>query len=195
MPPSPEQESASSAASLTELLRAAHGGDRDAAERAYRVLYPELCKIARSRLRSHQAATLLDTQALVLESYVHLIGVDGSTFDDRRHFYTYAAQVMRRIVIDFARRKQAARHGGGQARVTLNTDLAAPDNESAAVLDVERTLLALERLDPPLAQVVEMRFFGGYGDAEIAEALGVTERTVRRYWDKARMFMLARFTD
>jgi len=186
LPPSPQ---------FTELLRAAHDGDRDAAERAYRVLYPELCKIARARLRGHQAATLLDTQALVLESYVHLIGVDGSTFDDRRHFYAYAAQVMRRIVIDYARRKQAARHGGGQARVTLNTDVADAGDDSAAVLDVERTLLALERLDAPLARVVEMRFFGGYADAEIAEALGVTERTVRRYWDKARMFMLARFAD
>ncbi len=195
MPPPPEPESTPSGASLTELLRAAHGGDREAAERAYRVLYPELCKIARARLRGHQAPTLLDTQGLVLESYVHLIGVDGSTFDDRRHFYTYAAQVMRRIVIDFARRKQAARHGGGLARVTLNTDVASTDDETASVLDVERTLLALERLDPPIAQVVEMRFFGGYGDAEIAEALGVTERTVRRYWDKARMFMLARFGD
>jgi len=195
MAPTPEPAPPASAASLTELLRAAHGGDREAAERAYRVLYPELCKIARARLRGHQAATLLDTQALVIESYVHLIGVDGSTFDDRRHFYTYAAQVMRRIVIDFARRKQAARHGGDLARVTLNTELPGTEAESATVLDVERTLVALERLDPPIALVVEMRFFGGYTDAEIAEALGVTERTVRRYWDKARMFMLARFTD
>jgi RNA polymerase sigma factor (TIGR02999 family) len=186
---------ATSAASLTQLLRAAHDGDRAAAERAYRVLYPELCKIARARLRGHQRGTLLDTEGLVLESYLHLVGVEGSEFDDRRHFYAYAAKVMRRIVIDFARRRQAARHGGDLARVTLQTDAGGTDDQSDAVLDVERSLAALERLDPAIAQVVEMRFFGGYADAEIAEALGVTERTVRRYWDKARMVMRAGFGD
>jgi RNA polymerase sigma factor (TIGR02999 family) len=176
--------------SLTELLRAAHAGDRVAADSAYRVLYPELCKIARARLRVNRPDTLLDTEALVLESYLHMVGVDGAAFESRRHFYAYAAKVMRHIVIDFARRNHAARHGADFARVTLGTDLAASEVESASVLDVERALLALEALDADLAQVVEMRYFGGYGDAEIATALAVTERTVRRYWDKARMFML-----
>jgi RNA polymerase sigma factor (TIGR02999 family) len=176
--------------SLTELLRAAHAGDRGAADNAYRVLYPELCKIARARLRVNRPDTLLDTEALVLESYLHMVGVDGAAFESRRHFYAYAAKVMRHIVIDFARRNQAARHGADFVRVTLGTDLAASEVESASVLDVERALLALEALDNELSQVVEMRYFGGYGDAEIATALAVTERTVRRYWDKARMFML-----
>ncbi len=180
----------SPAQSLTELLRAAHSGDRAAADSAYRVLYPELCKIARARLRVNKPNTLLDTKALVLESYLHLVGVDGSAFESRQHFYAYAAKVMRRIVIDFARRHQAQRHGGGLARVTLGSDLASNEVESASVLDVERALTALEALDPNLAQVVEMRYFGGYGDSEIATALAVTERTVGRYWDKARMFML-----
>ena len=193
MDPTHADAPTTSAASLTQLLRAAHDGDRSAAERAYRVLYPELCKIARARLRGHQRGTLLDTEGLVLESYLHLVGVAGSEFDDRRHFYAYAAKVMRRIVIDFARRRQAARHGGELARVTLHTDAGGADDQSEAVLDVERSLAALERLDPAIAQVVEMRFFGGYADAEIAEALGVTERTVRRYWDKARMVMRVGF--
>jgi RNA polymerase sigma factor (TIGR02999 family) len=176
--------------SLTELLRAAHSGDRAAADRAYRVLYPELCRIARARLRVNRPDTLLDTEALVLESYLHMVDVDGAAFESRRHFYAYAAKVMRHIVIDFARRHQAERHGRDFARVTLGTDLAASEVESASVLDVERALKALEALDTELSQVVEMRYFGGYDDAEIATALEVTERTVRRYWDKARMFML-----
>jgi RNA polymerase sigma factor (TIGR02999 family) len=149
-----------------------------------------LRRIARARLRVSRADTLLDTESLVLESYLRMVNVDGDAFESRRHFYAYAAKVMRHIVIDFARRDHAARHGGDLDRVTLATDLAAGDVESASVLDVERALLALEALDADLSQVVEMRYFGGYDDAEIATALGVNERTVRRYWDKARMFML-----
>src|SRR4051812_40627787 len=164
MSPASDAAGSPSPQSLTELLRAAHCGDRIAADSAYRVLYPELCKIARARLRVNQPNTLLDTEALVLESYLHLVGVDGAAFESRQHFYAYAAKVMRRIVIDFARRQQAQRHGGGAAHVTLGTDLASSEVESANVLDVERALNALEALDPNLAQVVEMRYFGGYGD-------------------------------
>ena len=180
--------------SLTELLRSAHQGDREAADRAYRVLYPELCKIARAHLRVHQPETLLDTQGLVFESYLKLVNVDGSRFENRRHFYAYAAKVMRHIVIDFAVRKQAKRRGGDLAQVTLSTGISGIEHDVGSVLDVERTLLALERLDPASAEVVEMRYFGGYSDQEIATALGITDRTVRRYWDKARLFMLAQMT-
>jgi RNA polymerase sigma factor (TIGR02999 family) len=176
---------------LTELLRSAHQGDRLAAERAYRVLYPELCKIARAHLRMHRPETLLDTQGLVFESYLNLVHVDGARFESRHHFYAYAAKVMRRIVIDFARRKQAKRRTGGQPAVTLTDDIAAIEFDVASVLDVENSLQALERLDPLSAEVVEMRYYGGYSDDEIATALGTTDRTVRRYWEKARLFLLA----
>jgi RNA polymerase sigma factor (TIGR02999 family) len=179
--------------SLTELLRSAHSGDRNAAQIAYRVLYPELCKIARAHLRIHQPDTLLDTQGLVFESYLNLVSVDGAQFESRRHFYAYAAKVMRRIVIDFSRRKQAQRHGGGAADVMLTTGIAELEQDIGSVLDVERALLELEKFDATGADIVEMRYFGGYSDVEIAEALGITDRTVRRHWDKARLFLLARF--
>ncbi|MBS0579166.1 MAG: sigma-70 family RNA polymerase sigma factor [Proteobacteria bacterium] len=177
--------------SLTEQLRAAHGGDRAAAERAYRMLYPELCKIARAHLRAHRRDTLLDTRVLVLEGYLNLAKVDGALFENRRHFYAYAAKVMRRIVIDFARRRQSQRHGGGAMEQLLTTSVEAMETDIGSVLDVERLLAELEGIEPLAADIVEMRYFGGYSDAEIAEALGVTDRTVRRHWEKARLFMLA----
>ncbi len=178
-------------ASLTALLRAAHGGNREAAERAYRLLYPELCKIARGHLRSNRPDTLLDTEGLVFESYLNLAKIDGEVFENRRHFYVYAAKVMRHIVIDFSRRRQAKRHGSGAAEVELTTGIAEIEKDIGSVLDVERMLKQLERLEPTAAGVVELRYFGGYSDREIAEALSVTDRTVRRHWDKARLFMLA----
>ena len=175
---------------LTISLRAAHGGDREAANRAYTALYPELVKIARARLRAHQPNTLLDTEALVHESFMRFVSADKLGIADRHHFFAYAAKVMRNIVIDFARRRQAERRGGADARITLRTDLPDAVRDEASVLDVDDALQKLEALDPTLARVVEMRYFGGYSDVQIAAALEITDRTVRRHWDKARAFIL-----
>ncbi len=177
--------------SLTISLRAAHAGDRDAANRAYAALYPELVKIARARLRAHQPNTLLNTEALVHESFMRFVSADKLGVTDRHHFFAYAAKVMRNIVIDFARRRQAERRGSGDAHVTLQTNLPDAVHDTASVLDVDGALQELEGLDPTLARVVEMRYFGGYSDVQIAAALGITDRTVRRHWDKARAFILA----
>jgi RNA polymerase sigma factor (TIGR02999 family) len=176
---------------LTVTLRAAHAGDREAANRAYAALYPELLKIARSRLRAHQPNTLLDTEGLVHESFMRFVQADKLGIDDRRHFFTYAAKTMRNIVIDFARRRQTERHGGQAERVTFDTHVLDQAGNDSSILDVDGRLSELEALEPALAQVVEMRFFGGYSDAEIAAAMGISDRTVRRHWDKARAFILA----
>jgi RNA polymerase sigma factor (TIGR02999 family) len=177
--------------SLTLTLRAAHAGDRDAADRAYAALYPELLKIARARLRSHQPNTLLDTEALVHESFMRFVSADKLGIADRKHFFSYAAKTMRNIVIDFARRRQADRRGGADGRVTLDTNVLGTYQHDASVLDIDNALRELEALDPALAQVVEMRYFGGYSDLQIAAAMEITDRTVRRHWDKARAFILA----
>lgn len=179
---------------LTISLRAAHAGDRDAADRVYASMYPELLKIARARLRAHQRHTQLDTQALVHESFLRFIGGQKLEIEDRRHFFTYAAKMMRNIIIDFVRRQQAARRGGDLQRVTLDTGVAAGTGagDLAELLDIDRAVGDLEALDPKLAQVVEMRYFGGYEDAEIAAVMDVTERSVQRYWVKARAFLLVR---
>ena len=103
---------------LTLTLRAAHAGDREAADRAYSDLYPELLKIARARLRVHQSNTLLYTEGLVRESFLRFVAADKLRINDRKYFFTYAAKAMRNIVIDFARRRQAERYGGAADRVT-----------------------------------------------------------------------------
>ena len=143
--------------SLTVTLRAAHAGDREAADRAYAALYHELLKIARSRLRGHQPNTLLDTEGLVHESFMRFVAADKLGITDRKHFFAYAAKTMRNIVIDFARRRQAERHGGGADRVTLDSRLLGAGAEDTSVIDVDNALQELEALDPALAQVVEMR--------------------------------------
>lgn len=183
-------------APLTLLLQQAHAGDRAAADLAYSALYPELLKIARARLRVHQAPTLLDTQALVHECFLRFVGSSPPVLHSRKHFYAYAAMAMRHIVIDFVRRAQAERRGGSLQQVTFDTALlnALPDTAAEAahtpVLALDCALAALEAVDPPLAEVVELRFYGGYTDAEIGQALGLSERTVRRRWDKARAFLV-----
>jgi RNA polymerase sigma factor (TIGR02999 family) len=177
--------------SLTQTLRAAHAGDRAAADRAYSALYPELLKIARSRLRRHRPDTLLDTEALVHESFMRFVEADKLGISDRKHFFTYAAKTMRNIVVDFARRRLAERRGGGHDKVTLDTQALGLGQQESSVIDVDSALRKLEALEPVLAQVVEMRYFGGYTDAEIAESLDISGRTVSRHWDKARAIILA----
>jgi RNA polymerase sigma factor (TIGR02999 family) len=117
---------------------------------------------------------------------------------DRKHFFAYAAKTMRNIIIEFAREHCAQRRGGGHSPVQLDTALASKlyrtDGDSSLVA-VNDALSALEAVDPPLAQIVEMRYFAGYSEPEIADLIGSSERTVRRQWVKARAFLLATLTD
>lgn len=179
---------------LTHLLALAAQGERDALDRVFAVLYPELRKIARGRLHMQHDDGHLGTTTLVHETFLKLVDTAQLVLADRKHFFTYAAKTMRNIIIDFARERLAERRGGGLAPVTLDTDLAgrlaAPEAETSLVR-INDALLALEAVDPELARIVEMRYFAGYSEIEIAELLGSSERTVRRQWDKARAFLLA----
>jgi len=175
---------------ITTLLQAVNSGDSQAADRVVSLLYDELRRLARSRLRRSGELTLLDTTALVHESYLRIQQAGKPEFADRKHFLAYAAKAMRTIVIDIVRARQADRRGGGALHVTLDTSI----NESVALEDTEilRVHEALDELagvDARLAQVVEMRYFGGLTEPEIAECLGLTERTVQRDWQKARLFL------
>lgn len=175
---------------ITALLAQTQGGDAQALERIFTLLYDELAVMARARLRRGERVTLADTGALVHESWMRLQQAGRVVFEDRGHFLAHAARVMRSVITDIARRSQAERRGGDQVFVTFDTAI----GESVAsgdpdVLRVAEAIDELAALDQRLAQVVEMRWFAGLSEADIGTALGLTERTVRRDWEKARAFM------
>jgi RNA polymerase sigma factor (TIGR02999 family) len=178
---------------ITKLLADAKDNDPDARNRLWEALYGELHRLASSQLRrSGGANASLDTTALLHEAYIKMIRVDDLHAGSRGQFFSYASKVMRSIVIDICRERMAERRGGGMADITLNTAIS--ETVARSDEDLVRINDALEELgkvNPRLVQVVEMRFFGGLTEDEIAEALGVTTRTVQRDWDKARMLMLA----
>ncbi|WIT13735.1 ECF-type sigma factor [Paucibacter sediminis] len=176
---------------ITTLLRAAQSGDARAADQAIALLYADLQRLARSRLRQSGELTMLDATGLVHESYLRLQQQQGKLdFADRNHFLAYAARVMHSVVVDLVRAREAERRGGGAEHVTLNTAIAElPPQRDDEILRVHEALEELARLEPRLAQVVELRYFGGLLEAEIAAALGITERTVQRDWQKARLFL------
>ena len=177
---------------LTALLVAARQGNQQAAGQAFSLLYDDLRRLARSRLRQHQTMTLLDTTSLVHEAYEKMIGNATLEVEDRHHFFAYAARVMRSVIVDFARARLAARRGGAAVPMVLDTELsnklAAPEND---VLRVHEALEALAQADERLARIVEMRYFGGMTELEIGEVLGLSDRTVRRSWEKARLLLIA----
>jgi len=179
-------------ATLTQLIHRAQQGDGDAVDALYAATYADLRRLARSRLRAGRRPTLLDTGSLVHESYIRFAEASHVKLEDRVHFMRWAVCVMRSVIVDFARRRLAARRGAGAARVTLDIEHA-PDaavaGGEAEILDVHRALDHIAAIDPRLSQVVEMRYFGGMTESEIAQALSVTERTVRRDWQKARMLL------
>ncbi len=159
-------------------------------EQAFAGAYPELRRMARARLRSGGRNTVLDTTALVHETYLKLSRNAGVSFPDRPRFLAYAGRAMRSIIVDMVRQRQTQRAGGGVALLTLTGDIA--DAVPAAeehILRVHEVLDAMAKVDARMAQVVELRYFGGLNDLEIAETLGVTDRTVRRDWEQARLFL------
>lgn len=153
-------------------------------------LYPDLKQLARARLRRSAPNTLLDTTGLVNDAYLRVANAQALRAASPGEFLAYAARTMRSIVIDLARERQAARRGGDLNRVPLNTEVMENAAEDEP-LRIDEALQGLAAVEPRLAQVVEMRYFGGFTETEIGEALGVTERTVRRDWEKARLLLRA----
>lgn len=175
---------------LTDLIHRAQGGDSAAFQELFQLTYGELRELARARLRAGPRNTLLDTTALVHESYLRFVRAGSLKAEDRSHFLQYAGRVMRSVIVDFVRERMAQRRGGDVPRVTLDTDVA--DNVPRGEDEILRVHEALEELavhDERMVRVVEMRYFGGLSEVEIAESLGVTPRTVRRDWEKARLLL------
>lgn len=177
---------------ITSLLKAAAAGDRQAADQAFALLYADLQRLAHSRMRRSGSMTMLDTTALVHESWLRFQGAGEAAFADKQHFMGYAARVMHSVVVDFVRARQAAKHGGGVEHVTLNTAIGdALSRRDDEILRVDEAMQQLAVADRRLHDVVELRYFGGLSEAEIGAILGVTERTVQRDWRKARLFLSA----
>ena len=177
---------------ITSLLKAAAIGDRAAADQAFALLYADLQRLAHSRMRRSGSMTMLDTTALVHESWLRFQGASEAAFADKQHFMGYAARVMHAVVVDFVRARRAAKHGGEIEHVTLNTAVAdALGHNDDEILRVDEAMQQLAVADRRLHDVVELRYFGGLTEVEIAAILGVTERTVQRDWQKARIFLSA----
>ena len=175
---------------VTQLIGQARGGDRDALNRLFTLLYPELRALAHRRLAPHRRGGLLDTTSLVNECYLRFVQRDGLRPEDRAHFLAYAASVMRSIIVDTARQSQALRRGGDVLPLTLDSaQLADLPNPADEIMDVDAAMKDLSQIDPRLTQVVEMRYFGGMKDPEIAQALGMSTRSVQRAWEKARLLL------
>jgi RNA polymerase sigma factor (TIGR02999 family) len=177
---------------LTESFAAYQAGDRGAFDRIFAALYPDLTRLARARLRGGRRLTLVDTSVLVHECYMRFLRSGQIQVENRAHFFAYSARVMRSIIVDFARQRQSEQRGGGLVKVTFDTALAesiAPPEDR--VLEIAEAVDSLASLDERLASVVELRFFAGFSEAEIAAVLGVTERTVRRDFEKARLLLAA----
>ena len=142
----------------------------------YRFAYDELKRVARHHLRGDGGSATLSTTELVHESFLKLRGGSSTDWQGRAHFFGAASRAMRQVLVDFARRRQAEKHGGGATRVSLS--------------DGDAALERLAAVDERLRQIVELRFFGGFSEREVAELLGVTPRTIERNWLKARLFLL-----
>ena len=175
---------------ITALIIRARDGDRAAVDGLFQAMYPELRRIAHARLRRGFPDPDVGTTALVNECYLKLRASNRLDADSRTHFFAYTASAMRSIIVDIARAKAAERHGGQMVHVTLDEALLGSDSAGEElILKVHEALEQIHALDPRLVQLVEMRYFAGMSDPEIAEALGVTDRTVRRDWQKARLLL------
>lgn len=180
------------AGDITVLLAAARDGDRVAMDRVLATLYQELHGMARRQLAGQHHGHTLDATALVHEAYLKLVGRGNARFDDRGHFFAYAASAMRSVIVDYARQRLAQKRGGDLHRVTdLPEDLEGGLRVDEDMLALDAALQRLSALDPRLTQVVELRYFAGLSELEIASLMQRSERSVRRDWQKARMFLLA----
>jgi RNA polymerase sigma factor (TIGR02999 family) len=174
---------------LTDPVGARGDDDRDSLDRLVVVLYTELRQIAHRHLSRRRDGATLNTTALVHEAYLKLEVQSRAEGHDRVHFLALAAVAMRHILIDHARAHASRKRGGAWHRVSLDEIVIAPDQQPDALLQIHDALEHLALIDARLARVVELRFFGGLSNEEIAESLGVAERTVERDWIKARMLL------
>ncbi len=179
-------------APLTDLIRRAQGGDAQALRNLFDAAYEDLRHVARARLNRSGRGPMLDTSALVHESFLRFAQAGQLRLEDRQHFMKYTSQVMRSVVVDLVRHNLAERRGAGASHLPIDTALGealADKSGEQEIMRVHEALEELATLNPRMAQIVEMRYFGGMTEAEVAQALDLGERTVRRDWEKARLVL------
>lgn len=174
---------------ITQLLLAWGNGDQRALEELMPLVYDELRKMAARHMRRQNPGHTLQTTALVNEAYLRLIDSSQVRWQNRAHFFAVSAQLMRRILVDFARQRQNLKHGGGARKVSLDEALVVSPERGADLLALDEALNRLAALNARQAQVVELRYFGGLSEEETAEALKVSLRTVQRDWNLARLWL------
>lgn len=188
-------ETSTNGGDVTALLRLAEHGDDGALDRVFPLVYHELQRIARAQLGRERAGHTLQATALVNEAYLKLVQRPPSGTADRGHFLGVAARAMRQVLVDHARAWSADKRGGGVAPVTLNEELSGVGSDPEDILALDEALDRLDALDERLRRVVELRYFAGLQDEEIADVLGVTRRTVQRDWVKARAWLHRELAD
>jgi RNA polymerase sigma factor (TIGR02999 family) len=179
---------------VTGLLQAWVGGELRARDQLMLVVYEELRRRAAARLRRERPGHVLQPTALVHEAYLRLVGQRHTDWQNRAHFFAVASEMMRRILVDHARRRKMAKRSGGWARVTLDEPVAQCDPPDVDLLDLDAALSELASFDPRKSQVAELRFFGGLSLDEIAHARGISRATVERDWQAARAWLYRRVT-
>ncbi len=182
MAAAPEQD-------ITALLHAWRSGNRDALNELIPVVYDELHRLARARMRREHPGHTLQTTVLVNEAYLRLVNIRQVQWQDRAHFFAVSAELMRRILVDHARSLGYLKRGGGAARVELEECAWIELARSSDLLDLDHALEALERLDKRKAKIVELRFFGGLTVEETAEVLGVSPQTVYNDWKLSKLWL------
>jgi RNA polymerase sigma factor (TIGR02999 family) len=190
--PTRRQDPGEAPAQLTSLLNRMRHGDRKAGDQAIELVYRELYGIAAGHMRKESPGHLLQTTALVHEAYLRLLGSSALEIQNRGHFFAIASQQMRRILVDCARAAGALRRGGDAARVDLDRVSFGRGRQDIDILLLDESLSELGRIDTRAAKVVKLRYFGGYTDKQVVEALGVSLATVRRDWEFARSWLFSR---
>ena len=175
---------------VTELLHQWSGGDHAAREKLVPLVYDELRRIARNCLAGQPNSHTLQSTALVHEAYLRLAGRASVRWDDRVHFFAVAAQLMRRILVDHARMKRAAKRGGNCVTLLLDEDVAPPKQREVDLVALDDALNALAKLDEQQSRVVELRYFTGLSIDETSKALNISPSTVKREWATARLWLL-----
>jgi RNA polymerase sigma factor (TIGR02999 family) len=179
---------------VTHLLQQWQRGDPGAMDRLLPLVYDELRRVARARLRSERDTHTLQATALVHEAYLRLVGAGRPTAQNRAHFFAIAARLMRQILVDHARRRRARKRGGGETAISLPEWVRTPEIDVVDLLALDQALVELTAMDPRLTQVVELRFFAGLTIEETSEALKVSAVTVERDWMVAKAWLHERLS-